>query len=142
MKIDSPRFGALEIAPDKVIDFPNGLLGFENVRRFSLFHPEGAKVSYFILQSLDDPELAFNIADPALFGFDYEITLSDDEDAAIGLTNPDDAVVMVILAKDAENQELRANFSAPLVLNLRSRKALQHVFSRLDYQVTLKSSEC
>lgn len=141
MKIDSPRFGALEIAPDKVIDFPNGLLGFESVRRFSLFHPEGATVSYFILQSLDDPELAFNIADPALFGFDYEITLSDDEDAAIGLTNPDDAIVMVILAKDGENQELRANFSAPLVLNLHTRKALQHVFSRLNYQVTLKSSE-
>lgn len=141
MKIDSPRFGTLEIAPDKVIEFPNGLLGFENARRFSLFHPEGARVSYYILQSLDDPLLAFNIADPSLFGFDYEISLSDAEAASVNLTDSGDAVVMVILSKDDAQPELRANFTAPLVLNLRSRKALQHVFSRLNYQVTLKAPQ-
>ncbi|QDX82258.1 hypothetical protein B9N43_14010 [Denitratisoma sp. DHT3] len=141
MKIDSPRFGTLEIAPEKVIEFPNGLLGFEDARRFSLFHPEGARVSYYILQSIDDPLLAFNIADPALFGFDYEISLSDAEAASVDLTDSDDAVVMVILAKGEMQPDLRANFTAPLVLNLRSRKALQHVFSRLNYQVTLKASQ-
>lgn len=141
MKIDSPRFGTLEIVPEKVIEFPNGLLGFEDARRFSLFHPEGARVSYYILQSIDDPLLAFNIADPTLFGFDYEISLSDTEAASVDLTDSDDAVVMVILAKGETQPDLRANFTAPLVLNLRSRKALQHVFSRLNYQVTLKASQ-
>lgn len=141
MKIDSPRFGTLEIAPEKIIEFPNGLLGFEDARRFSLFHPEGARVSYYILQSIDDPLLAFNIADPALFGFDYEISLSDAEAASVDLTDSDDAVVMVILAKGETQPDLRANFTAPLVLNLRSRKALQHVFSRLNYQVTLKAPQ-
>lgn len=140
MKIDSPRYGTLEVIPEKVIEFPHGLPGFETAHRFSLFHPEGAAVQYFILQSIDDPSLAFNIADPALFGFDYEIKLSDEEAATIDLTDADDALVMVILAKDEGQTELRANFSAPLVLNPNSRKALQQVFSRLDYQVTLKSS--
>lgn len=141
MKIDSPRFGTLEVSPEKVIEFPHGLPGFETYHRFSLFHPEGATVKYYILQSIDDPLLAFNIADPTLFGFDYEIKLSDAEAATIGLTDSDDALVMVILSKEDGETELRANFSAPLVLNLRSRKALQQVFSRLNYQVTLKSSD-
>jgi flagellar assembly factor FliW len=36
---------------------------------------------------------------------------------------------------------LRANLQAPLVLNVRARRGIQHVFARLNYQVTLTSSE-
>ena len=85
MKIESPRFGTLEVEPSRIIEFPRGLIGFEECKRFSLFHPEGETPSYFILQSLDDPVLAFHIADPAPFGFGHEIILSDAEAADLGL---------------------------------------------------------
>lgn len=139
--IDSPRFGTLEVSPERIIDFPVGIPGFDDMRRFSLFHPEGEDPKYFILQCLDHPDLAFNITDPARFGFTYEIALSDEETAMLGLDNPADAVVAVMLLKEADDsQPLRANLQAPLILNLKARKGLQHVFSRLDYQVTLKGS--
>ncbi|GAB2180135.1 flagellar assembly protein FliW [Denitratisoma sp. agr-D3] len=140
--IDSPRFGTLEVSPERIIDFPAGIPGFDEMHRFSLFHPEGEDPKYFILQCLDHPEVAFNIADPARFGFSYEIALSDEESAILGLDDPADAVVAVLLLKEAESgQPLRANLQAPLILNLKTRKGLQHVFSRLDYQVTLKGSK-
>lgn len=147
MNIDTPHAGKLAVAPDRTIEFPEGLAGFETCHRFSLFHPEtvgDALPSYFILQSLDDPAIAFNIADPSLFGFSYEINLSDAESAALDLADPSDAAVVVILAKDGQaggNARLRANLQAPLVLNVRSRRGIQHVFARLNYQVTLKSPE-
>lgn len=136
MHIDAPRSGTLAVAADRIIEFPHGLPGFENLHRFSLFHGEdGAGAPrYFVLQSLDDDEVAFTIADPARFGFDYEITLSDEEVAALDLADPAEAAVVVILGK--EQDRLRANLQAPLVLNLRTRRGIQHVFSRLDYQVT------
>jgi len=68
MKIDSPRFGTLEITPESIVEFPAGLAGFESLRRFSLFHPEGGDGNYFILQSVEDPAVAFHLADPARFG--------------------------------------------------------------------------
>lgn len=139
MNIDTPSSGSLDVAPERVIEFPAGLAGFEDLRRYSLFHPEakaGGMPSYFILQSLDDPAIAFNIADPAAFGFSYEITLSDGESAALDLADPAEAAVVVILVK--ENGQLRANLQAPLVLNLRTLRGIQHVFSRLNYQVTIK----
>lgn len=139
MNIDSPTSATLDITPERIIEFPVGLAGFEKLHRFTLFHPEnptGEQPRYFILQSLDDPEISFSIADPALFGFNYEITLSDPESAAIELADPADAAVVVILVK--ENGQLRANLQAPLVLNLRKRRGIQHVFARLNYQVTLK----
>lgn len=140
MKIDSPHFGSMDVAPEKVIEFPLGLPGFEAARRFTLFHPESDAAKYMILQSLDDVDLAFHISDPALFGFDYEIELSDEEEKSIELSNAADAAVVVILMKDAVGG-IRANFSAPLVINLASRKGIQHVFSSLSYRVTLRSPE-
>lgn len=144
MNIDNPHSGTLEVAPDRIIEFPHGLPGFEDCRHYTLLSPEGGGEAprYFILQSLDDPTVAFNIADPSLFGFSYEIVLSDEESAALELADPSEAAVVVMLVKDAAaGGELRANLKAPLVLNVRTRRGIQHVFARLNYQVTLKSSE-
>lgn len=143
MNINAPRSGTLSVDPDRIIEFPNGLPGFETCRRYTLYHPDvaegGDTPRYYILQSLDEAGVAFSIADPALFGFNYEISLSDEEAAALDLADPAEAAVVVMLVK--ESSGLRANLKAPLVLNLRTRRGIQHVFSRLNYQVTLKSPE-
>lgn len=141
MRIDSPRFGTLEISPERVIEFPAGLPGFEEARRFSLFHPDGDGPRYFILQSLDMPELAFTVADPGQMGFNYEIELSDEEAATLAMTDPAQmAVVVMLLKPEGEGGPVRANLNAPLIINLESRKGLQHLFARLDYQLTLRST--
>lgn len=140
MKIESPRFGTLEVDPSKIIEFPRGLPGFEACRRFTLLDPPGDDPKYFVLQSLDDAAVAFHIADPARFGFSYEISLSDEDAAEIGLASPADAVVAVILSKAESAMPVSANLNAPLVINFAARRGLQHVFARLDYAVTLKSA--
>lgn len=132
MKIESPRFGTLDIEPSKIIEFPHGLPGFEDFRRFSLFHPEGEEPKYVILQSLDDAAIAFHVTDPALLGFSYEVELDDEEAAAIGLTDQRDAAVLVMLSKQ-EGQGLHANLKAPLVINVRTQRGLQHIFAQLRY---------
>lgn len=146
MNIDNPHSGTIEVAPDRVIEFPNGLPGFEDLRRYTLFDPETGEgvPRYFILQSLEDPSVAFNIADPALFGFNYEINLSDEESASLDLADPSEAAVVVMLVADdsgAGMGNVRANLKAPLILNVRARRGIQHVFSNLDYQVMLESQK-
>ena len=138
MKIESPRFGTLNVEPSKIIEFPQGLAGFEDFRRFSLFHPEGEEPKFFILQSLDDAAIAFHVTDPALLGFSYEIELTDDEMAAIGLTDQGEAAVLVMLSKqpgDAQQAGLHANLKAPLVINTGTQRGLQHIFAQLRYDV-------
>ena len=143
MNIDTPHSGSLDVTPDRIIEFPRGLPGFEDLRRYSLFHPQSdaGVPPYFILQSLDDPAVAFNIADPALFGFNYEIKLSDEESAALNLSDPAEAAVVVMLVKDEASGQVRANLKAPLILNVSARRGIQHVFSNLDYQVMLGRQE-
>ena len=140
IRIESPRYGSLEVDPERVIEFPAGLVGFEDCKRYTLFHPEedGGEPRYFILQSLDDPTVAFHIADPALFGFDFEVKLSDAEAALLKLAEPEKAAVVVILSKGGKG--VRANLRAPLILNLDARLGLQHVFSGLEYDVSPKGN--
>jgi flagellar assembly factor FliW len=136
-KIKSARYGEIEVAEDKVIEFPRGLAGFEALRRFAFLHPESDQPKYYILQSLEDADVAFTIADPAVFGFSYEITL--DEELSSVLAQPDtpeavaDDAVLVILSKESDSAPLRALLKAPLILNLKTRRGVQHSFTRLDY---------
>lgn len=135
MNIESPRFGTLHIEPSKIIEFPQGVSGFEASRRFTLFHPEDQEPKYFILQSVDDPDVAFQITDPAHFGFSYEIELNDAESAQLKLADPGDVAVAVIVwraPEDGAGAPLRANLKAPLLINTNERRGLQHVFTKLN----------
>lgn len=141
MKIDSPVLGAVEVSDDKVIEFPAGLPGFENSRRFVLLHEEGGDNNVFLLQSVDDAGVAFSLTGPEQLGITYEFPLTDDEVASLRLSRPEDAVVAVIVRKDDNapaNAGLRANFMAPLLINTRQQRGLQKIIDKFDYDIILR----
>lgn len=139
MKIESPRFGVLEVEASKVIEFPAGIAGFEDCRRFTLFHPEGEKPKYFILQSLDNVELALYVTDPGPLGFNYELQLSAEEMQMLQISDVKQAAVLVILSKRQGDEGVQANLKAPLVINPQAQRGLQHVFNELRYDVGSES---
>lgn len=145
MKIESPAFGSAEIADDKVIEFPAGLPGFEHSRRFVLVHAEGSDVGVFLLQSVDDPVVAFSVTGPEQLGITYEFRLSDEEVDLLQLKRPEDALVAVIVRKDDATAAdpatagLRANFVAPLVINAAARRGLQKIINRLGREIVLRA---
>lgn len=144
MKIESPVFGPFEISEDKVIDFPAGLPGFESCRRFALVHEEGTAPSVVQLQSADDPSIVFSLTGPEALGVNYEFSLSDEEVALLQLEDPADAFIAVIVRKNDSDGSpadagLRANFMAPLVINVVARRGLQKVIPRLGCDITLRA---
>jgi flagellar assembly factor FliW len=141
MKIESPTLGAVEVSDDKVIEFPAGLPGFEKLRRFVLVHEEGGDSNVFLLQSVEDAGVTFSLTGPEKLGITYEFPLTDAEVATLKLAKPEDAVVAVIIRKDADapaNAGLRANFMAPLVINVGARRGLQKVIDKLAYDIILR----
>lgn len=146
MKVDSPRFGALEVDQDKVIEFPHGLPGFEHCKRFSLFHEAGGQPIVYTLQSLDDPDVALPVADPAQFGFHYELTLEDRDVAMLEVSSADDVAVAVVLRRGGGADDsaaaagaITANVMAPLVINTRTRRGMQQPISKLGFDVTFRT---
>ncbi len=142
MKIETYLFGAVEVIPEKVINFPNGLVGFEQNKRFMLVHDEGrAQPVSYTLQSLDDPAIAFQIVDPTTLGFNYELALSDAENALLQTPAAEDIAVMQVLFKQEEGGRaaIAPNLRAPLVINTRLRVGLQKVMESMQPNITLSN---
>ena len=129
MKIDIERFGLKNVAidPDSLFSFPEGIAGFEDCKRFKIFHEEG-KATVFWLQSVDDTSVMFPIVVPGSLDIEYQIELSDADCALIEMQNAEDVVVVVIVYRnEAEGGRIAANARSPVILNLKNRKGMQKV---------------
>ena len=71
MIIETTRFGPLEIPTEGVIDFPEGLPGFDGKRYVILNRDETPMIEW--LQSVDEPDVAVMIIDPAELMIEYDI---------------------------------------------------------------------
>lgn len=126
MEVRTTRFGVIEIAEDRVITFPKGLLGFPERTRFCLLEP-GDDACFFWLQSLDEPSLAFVVTDPALFVPDYSVPIRKEQMGELELARLEDAQVFVIVNRVEDH--LTGNLQGPLVVNTLSRVGEQIVLA-------------
>ena len=126
MEVRTTRFGVIDIAEDRVITFPQGILGFPGLTRYCLLQP-GDDACFFWLQSLDDPNLAFVVTDPSFFEKEYSVPIRQEQMESLGLGKLEDAQVFVIVNKI--DDQLTGNFQGPLVINTVSKVAEQMVLA-------------
>jgi flagellar assembly factor FliW len=146
MKFHSTQFGMQEVDPESILTFPNGMPGFEKSTRYKLFHDDQEQqVVVHWLQSIDEPDVAFALVDPAVFGLNYEFVLSDEEERLLQMESVDDIAVLLIAYKPQLDADAKANINAningPIVLNTRTRLGMQKVLVGLEADVTLKSKK-
>ena len=144
MKFHSTQFGLQEVDPESILTFPKGMPGFEGSTRYKLFHDDQEQqIVIHWLQSIDEPDVAFALVDPAVFGLNYEFVLSDEEEQLLKMESPDDIAVLLIAYKpqpDADSKaNINANINGPVVLNTRARLGMQKVLVGLQADITLKS---
>jgi flagellar assembly factor FliW len=126
MEVRTTRFGVIEIAEDRVITFPQGILGFPGLTRYCLLQP-GDDACFFWLQSIDDANLAFVVTDPTFFEKDYSVPIRQEQMESLALDKLEDAQVFIIVNKI--DDQLTGNFQGPLVINTVSKVAEQMVLA-------------
>ena len=86
MNVKTTRFGPIEVDQQRIIVFPEGLLGFPENKKYVLLqtNDEG---NFFWLQSAEIPELAFVVCDPLLFVPDYQVPVKPEEFSIIELND-------------------------------------------------------
>jgi flagellar assembly factor FliW len=130
MLIETSRFGQLEVNPERLIVFDEGILGFPSQHEYALVQT-GEGSGFYWLQSVCTKDLAFVVCDPRLFVADYQVPVKLEELECIGLTEASDAQVFIIVNK--VDDLLTGNLQGPLVVNVVSRKARQLVLSDKRY---------
>jgi flagellar assembly factor FliW len=113
--LHSSRFGVLEIPDEAVIEFPSGLIGLGGNRYALLARNEDS--AFVWLHSLEDADLAIPVTNPFRFFTDFEVELSDDEAARIGLAQEDDPSVYVTVRATEALEGFSANLYAPILIS-------------------------
>jgi flagellar assembly factor FliW len=127
MKTNTRIFGEIEILDDKIIRFENGIIGFPDLKEFTLIYDseKGDKTSISWLQSLNEPNVAFPVLDPLTVYPEYNPTVEDELLKPLGDLTPDNLFVLVTVTIPVDITELAVNLKAPIVINTDTKKANQ-----------------
>jgi flagellar assembly factor FliW len=126
MEIQTSRFGTIGVDDDRILTFPNGLLGFPSFTRFALI--QGGTENYFLwLQSVEEPSLAFLVTDPVLFFKEYQVPVWKETAQELQLADPSTLQVFVICNRVGE--WLTGNLLGPLLVNAQNHLAQQVVLT-------------
>ena len=106
------------------IEFVTDMPGLPGMSRCALVQLDEVGALYR-LQSLLDPDLRLLVAAPPAFFADYAPEIDEETAASIGLESPDDALLLVVVTTGGRAAEATANLLAPVVVNARTRRAVQ-----------------
>ncbi len=136
MKIETTRFGTVEIDPDAIISFTRAMPGFPDGNRYVLL-PHREDSPFYWLQSIENPELAFLVINPfsVTNEYSYEIPDSVQEELGIRQAESVQTLVLVTVRKDGDNPSVTANMLGPVVINSENMKARQIVLDPNNYDV-------
>lgn len=127
MKVNTRLFGEIEIAEEKIITFPNGIIGFADMTKFTLIFDEeqGSTAGIRWLQSLDEPGFAMPVMDPLTVKEDYNPEVDDELLKNIGNVTADNVLVLVTVTVPSDLTKMSVNLQGPIIINVDECKACQ-----------------
>lgn len=139
MQISTQKFGQFAAEAATPVSFAAGIPGFPNLRD-ALLVPASATELFadvdqvegvFVLQSIDDADLAFLCIDPFLMFADYEVVVESDDDA-------ESFAVAILTVTDGDGpiaSRATANLRAPIVVDAADGSARQVILDDERWQV-------
>lgn len=124
--VPSDLFGTLTVPQDAVIEFPQGVYGFEACRSFIMV--EAQLPGFYWLQSTDRSSLLFFLANPFTQVENYEVEIDPASEQSLGSSDPDEVSVLAIVTLPGKSDEVATmNLQGPIAINTVTRRARQLV---------------
>lgn len=131
-KINS-RFGEIEYDSQSVLNFPEGIIGFEQLHDFVVM-PNEKEGPLFWIQSIDDSQVALVLTDPTNFFLDYNVAPDNDERVKIDLPEDGQFFSLVVVTVH-EDRRITLNLAAPIIFAPESNKAIQVILENSNYDI-------
>lgn len=132
VQLSSVLLGPLEIRAETIFTFPAGLPGFVSLRNFALVETQRDDLVW--LQSVDDPELTFLLADPFALVPGFEVEIPQADLAALG--GGDGDLLVLAVAQLEGGMPVTANLQSPIVFARDRRLGRQVVLPDSRYGMT------
>ena len=141
MQLNTKYFGPITYEPEDVLDFPNGLFGFEKERQFLLLPFSGSQGNMLCLQSVAAPSPAFILMNPFSLKPDYAPVLSPEELKVMGVSESYELCYYVMCVAREPVGESTVNLRCPVVVNPDLRRACQVILDTQDYHMRHRLDE-
>lgn len=136
MQIITKVFGEIIIDDEKLIHFPNGIIGFPDLQDFALIHDEEKSTdTIHWLQSIQEPAFAMPVMDPLIVQSDYNPEVDDELLKCIGDLIPEELLVMVTVTVPKDLTKMSVNLKGPIVINSAQRLGTQVIVEGDEYPV-------
>lgn len=121
MQVNTSRFGTVEVEESKLIDFPWGIPGFEELKTYILLEYKNGPFQW--LQSAEEPSVAFVVCPPDVIGLEYKVPGS--KTGVIGIEKNEDLLVLNIVSFNKDKGTMRFHVQSPLLFNASARIGYQ-----------------
>ena len=142
MDILTRDFGSISINPHDIIEFVQPIFGFDDYTKYVILCDEEIGSHFAWLQSVEDPELCFLLADPNLVHPSYAASLPPETHKALGDGTPGDGTpgesegyeywAMMVVPENFS--EATVNLKSPVIINTQTHQAAQVILD-LDYPI-------
>lgn len=133
MKLHTKNFGEIEIDEQKIIDFPEGLLGFEEEKQFVIINAEDEESPFQWLQSVTNPDLAFVIINPFFVYPNYDIIIPKTAQKKLKIKEQKDVSLYSIVVVPENIEKMTANLLGPIIININEKLGKQVILDDNKY---------
>ena len=137
MVAETKFFGKIDIEDDKIIEFPMGIIGFENLKKFALIYDsekeKRSKISW--LQSMEEPLMVLPVINPIDITEEYTPIIEDELTKTIGDPADADILILVTMSIPSDITKMTANLKAPIIINTVNRQYIQVIAENEDYLI-------
>lgn len=137
MLVNTKYFGQIDLDEDKIIHFEHGIMGFENLKNYTILFDieEGDSPNISWLQSLEEPMLALPVINPLYVKADYDPVVEDELLKPLGEITDENLVILLSITVPSDINKMTANLKAPFIINSDTRKGTQIIVENPDYEV-------
>lgn len=138
MQVNTRDFGEITVDPNDIFEFPQGIYGFEDDKRFALFNRVFDDVPFLYMQSADNIIPCFLVFEPIDFCPDYEPSVSEEDLKAMGVKSAQELTFLAIANIPESIEDLSINLKSPIVLNPAKKQGHQVILQNPDYSIRYK----
>jgi flagellar assembly factor FliW len=138
VELNTKAFGPIAVEEDKIVYFEHGILGFPDLKEFTLIYDDekGADTPIKWLQSIDEPGFAMPVMNPELVIAGYTPHLEQELLAPLGDNlASDNILIFVTVTVPRDIKKTTVNLKAPIIISIENRRAVQLICDDEGYDV-------
>ena len=133
MIINTDYYGSVEYTKEELVAFPEGLFGFPDLKNYLPLGLDDGDGSLLLLQSVENPQIAFFLIHPSSFLPDYDPVLQPEELQQLHAKTSGELTFYSICIVHGDYLENTVNLKCPLAINPVTRQGMQVILNGTGY---------